>query len=298
MGYMHIDNLYKNVDIMMFKECYALEKVHGTSAHISWKTMHKDEEGYPTGKPQLSLFSGGMSHVTFEKLFDNDELSKRFTSFGYESTPIIVYGEAYGGKEQGMKDTYGINASFIVFDVKINGQWLDVPDAADVAEKLGLEFVPYERGSTELEWLNAQRDADSVVAIRRGMGEGKKREGVVLRPPFEVQRKNGKRFIVKHKRDDFRETRTPRPVDPKKLQVLAEANEIAKEWVTEMRLTHVLQKIPEPHTMSLIPQVIKAMVADVIREGEGEIVDSKAARKAIGRLAVALYKKRVSKIPV
>ena len=29
MGYQHIDNLYKNQSILMFRECYALEKIHG-----------------------------------------------------------------------------------------------------------------------------------------------------------------------------------------------------------------------------------------------------------------------------
>ncbi len=29
MGYMHIDNLYKDQTILMFRECYALEKIHG-----------------------------------------------------------------------------------------------------------------------------------------------------------------------------------------------------------------------------------------------------------------------------
>ena len=48
MGYAHIDNLYKEQTILMFRECYALEKIHGTSAHISWK-----------GK-QLWLSSGGI----------------------------------------------------------------------------------------------------------------------------------------------------------------------------------------------------------------------------------------------
>jgi intein/homing endonuclease len=29
MGYQHIENLYKNQTIFLFKECYALEKIHG-----------------------------------------------------------------------------------------------------------------------------------------------------------------------------------------------------------------------------------------------------------------------------
>ena len=36
MGYMRIDNLYKNQAVLSFKEVYALEKVHGTSAHIHY----------------------------------------------------------------------------------------------------------------------------------------------------------------------------------------------------------------------------------------------------------------------
>ena len=36
MGYMHIDNLYKNQDVLMFREAYALEKIHGTSAHVAY----------------------------------------------------------------------------------------------------------------------------------------------------------------------------------------------------------------------------------------------------------------------
>jgi len=43
----------------------------------------------------------------------------------------------------------------------------------------------------------------------------------------------------------------------------------------------------------LKPLVIKAVVEDVLREAEGEIVVSKEARKAIGRHAVVLFKKRI-----
>ena len=48
MGYLHIDNLYKNQTIMLFKECYAMEKIHGTSAHVGWKFETK----------QVNFFTG------------------------------------------------------------------------------------------------------------------------------------------------------------------------------------------------------------------------------------------------
>ena len=36
MGYRHIENLYKSQTILQFRECWALEKIHGTSAHVRW----------------------------------------------------------------------------------------------------------------------------------------------------------------------------------------------------------------------------------------------------------------------
>ena len=39
MGYLHVPNLYRPEAqaILEFKRLYALEKIHGTSAHIQWK---------------------------------------------------------------------------------------------------------------------------------------------------------------------------------------------------------------------------------------------------------------------
>ena len=157
MGYMHIDNLYKNVEVLMFKECYAMEKIHGTSARVSWKD----------GK--VNLFSGGEKHERFEKLFDIEGIEKRFKELF--DCDVILFGEAYGGKCQGMSGTYGKELRFIVFDVKVDERWLSVPDAHDVAKKLLFEFVDYVKVKTDLKLLDQERDKDSVQAIRNGCGK-------------------------------------------------------------------------------------------------------------------------------
>ncbi len=59
-----------------------------------------------------------------------------------------------------------------------------------------------------------------------------------------------------------------------------------------MRLTHVLQKIPNAG-IEQMRDVIRAMVEDVYREAAGEIVESKDAEAAIGRRAAALFKARL-----
>ena len=230
MGYMHIDNLYKNIEILFFKECYALEKIHGSSANLQW-TDNK-----------IRFFGGGMKHETFKKIFDEEFLTSKFKEL-FEGINTTIFGEVYGGKCQGMSETYGKEMKFVAFDVKVEDNWLDVPNAEEVVKKLNLEFVDYVKVKTDLEFLNAERDKDSTQAIRNGCGEGKLREGVVLRPLMEVIKNNGSRIIVKHKRAEFLETKTIREVNPEKLKILKESKAIAEEWVTPMRLNHVLDKL-------------------------------------------------------
>lgn len=282
MGYMHINNLYKDITIMQFKECYALEKIHGTSAHITWKDN------------KVTFFSGGEKHEKFIKLFDEEKLTQIFKEKFY--CDVTVYGEAYGGKQQGMSETYGKELKFIVFDVMINDNWLDVPDAEDVAKKLGLEFVHYVKIKTDLEFIDEQRDAPSVQAKRNGITEDKLREGIVLRPLTEMKLKNGNRVITKHKRDEFKETKTKREVDPEKITMLKEAQEIADEWVTPMRMNHILDKLGNPTEVEKTKKVISAMIEDVLREASGEILESNAAKSMIGKAAAKMYHDRISKI--
>lgn len=66
MSYMHIDNLYKNQEILLFRKCYALEKVHGTSANVRWKGG------------VLGFYAGGANHQNFVNLFDAEKLTARF----------------------------------------------------------------------------------------------------------------------------------------------------------------------------------------------------------------------------
>lgn len=276
MGYAHIPNLYKEQTILLFRECWALEKIHGTSAHISWK------DG------RLTFFSGGEKHERFVGIFD-PALADKFAALGHSH--VTVYGEAYGGSQQKQAWRYGPQLKFAAFDVDVGGVWLNIPDAADVVAKLGLEFVHYEKCSTDLAALDAQRDAPSTQAKRNGVEGDKRREGVVLRPLIEIQFKNGDRICAKHKRDEERETATPRKVvDPTQQAVLTAASSIALEWVTETRLAHVLDKLPPSINIEGTRDVIAAMIEDVVREGAGEFVDTREARQAIGKRAADLFR--------
>lgn len=291
-GYLHIDNLYKTQTILLFRECFALEKIHGTSAHVSWKDAGHATKAPPDADPRLSFHSGGEKHQNFVALFDKEKLVAGFEAMGHPE--VIIFGEAYGGKQQAQSWRYGKHLKFVAFDVKVGDHWLDVTNAAQVCERLGLEFVHFVRVSTELSVLDAERDAPSEQARRNGIEGDQPREGVVLRPVREFRDTNGDRIISKHKRAEERETKTPRDanVDPAQLKVLDDAKAIADEWVTPIRLDHVLDKLGTVG-MEDTPKVITAMIEDVVREGSTEIVDSKEARKAIGASTARLFKARV-----
>ena len=293
MSYRHIENLYKNKDILLFKQCYALEKIHGTSAHVKYNS---DED-------KLIFFAGGSPYDVFITLFNHEELLAKFKENATnhpDVKSITIYGESYGGKTQKMSHTYGPNPKFIAFEVMVNRelcgvkeeQWMNVPQAEKIANSFGMEFVHYKIIDTTEEAITAEMMADSVQAVRNGMGEGHMREGVVLRPLIELIHPNGGRIISKHKRKEFEErANQPKINDPEKQQALEDAKEIAEEWVTAVRLEHVLDAIgiTEPQ-MEDAQKIIKGMVEDVYREASGEIVESKDASRAIGKQTVRLLK--------
>jgi hypothetical protein len=282
MGYMHIDNLYKDQTILIFKECYALEKIHGTSAHINWDAKAK----------KAKFFSGGESHERFVSLFDVEFLETKLAEL-FVTSNATIYGEAYGGKQQGMSNTYGKELKFIGFEVQVGELWLNVPNAENVCKSLNIEFVDYVKCSTDLEVLNAERDKPSTQAKRNGIVEDKIREGVVLKPLIEFRTNNGSRVIAKHKRDEFKETKTPREVSPEEFKILEDAKAIAEEWVTEMRLKHVLDKLPQGINVESTKLVIDAMVEDVYREAKGEIVESREVTKCIGSKTAVMFKQKL-----
>ena len=282
MGYKHIENLYNNLWFLnTYSEVYALEKIHGTSATIKYKN----------GK--VRFHPGGEKYETFISSFKNpkpeqitDSIIKQFNGKN-----IIFYGEAYGGKQQNMSATYGLDCKFVVFDIKYDNKWLDVEEAENYTLNIGLEFVHYKCGPNTIDWLNKQRDAPSVQAQRNGMGNDKIREGIVIRA---VEKQT---CMFKYKRSEFCETNSHRESTlVKDMAIQTNAKEIVDEWIVPMRLSHVkdrlLQEMNERSEKRLsnrdIPKFMNYLMEDIKREAKGEIKinnnNERIMRKLIGEI--------------
>lgn len=269
----------------MFKECYAMEKIHGTSAHIS--LLKTNEE------VQVKIFSGGENYANFAKLFDCEFLKQKFIELNLSNTTI--YGEAYGGKQQGMKDTYGDKLKFVAFEVMIGEKWLGVSQAEYFCKEFNIEFVHYEIVKTDIEVLDKLASAPSIQAKRNGIIEDKLREGIVLRTLIEFTKNNSERIIVKHKNDKFKEREHQPKVKEDNLVILTEINAIVDEWVTEMRLSHILGK-RETYNIENTGEILSEMVEDILREAKDEILISENNKDLIGAIkkrTAQLFKERI-----
>lgn len=81
-----------------------------------------------------------------------------------------------------------------------------------------------------------------------------------------------------------------REVNPDRAIAQRNAEETAEEWVTPMRLIHVLDKLPQGISIESTREVIKAMMEDVYREGSDEVKESKENNAAIGKKAAKIFR--------
>ena len=81
---------------------------------------------------------------------------------------------------------------------------------------------------------------------------------------------------TKHNKAEFEERKhPPKVVDLSQRKVIEDAEKVADEFVTAIRLQHVLDKIflnNEKYDISCTGDVVKSMIEDVIREAAGEVI--------------------------
>lgn len=180
----------------------AFEKVDGTNMSIYF-------DGYETQIHGKSESAQIPKHLLskMESLVNIDALKEVFPikyNENGEELPLMVriYGEGYGAKIQKCGGSYIKNdCNFKVFDICVNGTWLDWEDVCDVCQKLNLDVVHY-YGTMTL------REAEAMVVkgFKSPIAENKEleAEGLVLRPLIQLFNKRHERVMVKIKTCDYR----------------------------------------------------------------------------------------------
>ena len=170
------------------------EKVDGTNVRVHWDG-HKVEYGGRTDKAQMPVqlmdklneyFGGETNAQVFEQMFADKD--------------VILFGEGYGAKIQSGGDyTDGKSVDFILFDVMIDGLYLERKNVESIASAFGINAVP-------VVFIGTVRGAVDFVKDHQMSTLGNHKhemEGVVGRPKVELKDRRGNRLIVKVKYRDF-----------------------------------------------------------------------------------------------
>ena len=137
-----------------------------------------------------------------KELFDNVDWFEIFDITG--TTSITLYGEGYGAKIQKGGNYISSDVDFILFDIKVGKWWLQRDAVEDIADELNIKVVPLIGYMTIPEAIEyVKKGFKSTIAENKDYDA----EGLVLKTPTGLLRRNGERLVTKIKTVDFRKYR-------------------------------------------------------------------------------------------
>lgn len=108
-----------------------------------------------------------------------------------------LYGEGYGARIQKGGGNYRQDQGFVLFDVMVDGWWLQRSSVEATADTFKLDIVPIIGHSSLLDMVRMAKDGFNST-----WGPFPA-EGIVARPKVELKARNGDRIITKIKHKDF-----------------------------------------------------------------------------------------------
>lgn len=168
---------FRRPEFSLINKWMITEKVDGTNIRVGLTADGQVEFGGRTDNAQMPPHL--LAYLT--ATFPTDLVVSAFEP-GVEA---VLFGEGYGEKIQKGGGLYRRGVSFRLFDVWVNGWWLNADAVADVASKLNIATVPvlghlnFSELPTTADELRNVIDY-SIVAHREG-GAGCEAEGIVAR---------------------------------------------------------------------------------------------------------------------
>ena len=185
----------ETVEFLKDAEWVFTEKIDGTNIRIYWDG-HKVEFGGRTDNAEIPrpLLD------SLNKIFGTTETEELFEQIFGEKN-IILLGEGYGGRIQGVGTEYRPDESFILLEVLICENNKTRECVEKTAQMFGIKAVPVLfTGPLQAGIDYVCGHPKSVVAMKDTY-----MEGVVARPKVELKDRCGRRVIVKIKWKDFKD---------------------------------------------------------------------------------------------
>lgn len=195
---------YPEFEVLKDLKWECTEKIDGTNIRIELSNSGNPEDGI------IMSFKGRTDKAVIPEhlltklnwLFDREHLMEVLNiTDETQDCNITLYGEGYGAKIQKGGNYISNDVNFILFDVKIGKWWLDRESIKDIANKLGISAVPLMGYMTIPEAIEyVKKGFKSTIAENKDYDA----EGLVLKTPCGLLKRDGERLITKIKTVDFR----------------------------------------------------------------------------------------------
>ena len=195
---------YPEFEVLKDLKWECTEKIDGTNIRIELESSGNPEDGI------IMSFKGRTDKAIIPEhlltklnwLFDRERLMEALNiTDETQDCNITLYGEGYGAKIQKGGNYISNDVDFILFDVKIGKWWLDRESIKDIANKLGINVVPLMGYMTIPEAIEyVKKGFKSTIAENKDYDA----EGLVLKTPCGLLKRDGERLITKIKTVDFR----------------------------------------------------------------------------------------------
>ena len=195
---------YPEFEVLKDLKWECTEKIDGTNIRIELTSSGNPEDGI------IMSFKGRTDKAVIPEhlltklnwLFDRERLMEVLNiTDETQDCNITLYGEGYGAKIQKGVNYISNDVNFILFDVKIGKWWLDRESIKDIANKLGINAVPLMGYMTIPEAIEyVKKGFKSTIAENKDYDA----EGLVLKTPCGLLKRDGERLITKIKTVDFR----------------------------------------------------------------------------------------------
>lgn len=115
----------------------------------------------------------------------------------FKDRSVVLFGEGIGEGIRKAGRLYGRQQEFVLFDVWVEGWWLERHNVEDVARKLGMPIVPVVGNGTLKGMVELAKEG-----FHSQWGEFAA-EGIVAKPQTELFTRKGERIVTKIEHKDF-----------------------------------------------------------------------------------------------
>lgn len=112
------------------------EKIDGTNIRVIWNEG-ESRVHFKGRTDRAQIPKPLLEHL--EKTFTIEKMEGYFMTKAHK---VILFGEGYGNNIQSVGKKYRKDNSFILFDVWIDGWWLEFNNVMQIADEIGIECVP------------------------------------------------------------------------------------------------------------------------------------------------------------